>query len=80
MVGRRCHLLQVTATMQVYDTAEWFTGRLYSILMIMMRMYATDVIAIQSVDDYCMYVPTFLMMMGELYRHSRMLIILMTSV
>jgi hypothetical protein len=38
--------------MQVYDTAEWFTGRLYSILMIMMRMYALDCIAIHSVDDY----------------------------
>ena len=32
----------VIATMQVYDTAEWFTGRLYSILMVMMRMYAID--------------------------------------
>ena len=37
--------------MQVYDTAELFTGRFYSILMIMMRMYAIDYIAIHSVDD-----------------------------
>jgi hypothetical protein len=38
----------VDATMQVYDTAEWFTGRLYSILMIMMRMYAINCITVQS--------------------------------
>jgi hypothetical protein len=39
-------------SMQVYDAAECFTGRLYSIgNEIMMRMYAIDSIAIYSVDD-----------------------------
>jgi hypothetical protein len=38
------------AAMQVYDTAECCTGRLYYIVMIL-RMYAIDSIAIQSIDD-----------------------------
>jgi hypothetical protein len=41
-----CLMLSVPAAMQVYDTAEWFTGRLYS-----MRMHAIDCIAIHSIDD-----------------------------
>jgi hypothetical protein len=36
--------------MQVYDTAECCTGRLYYSVMIL-RMYAIDSIAIQSDDD-----------------------------
>jgi hypothetical protein len=38
------------AAMQVKDTAEWLSGRLYCSVMIL-RICAIDYIAIQSVDD-----------------------------
>jgi hypothetical protein len=37
--------------MQVYDTAEWFTGRLYCNNVMILRMYAIDSIAIHSIED-----------------------------
>jgi hypothetical protein len=59
-------LLAADATMQVYDTAEWFT-RLYSILMIIMRMYAINCITVQSYSDDVLY---FFRKVGDRFFHS----------
>jgi hypothetical protein len=37
--------------MQVYDTVEWFTGRLYCNNIMILRMYTIDSIAIHSIED-----------------------------